>query len=285
MTEPRPKPSATEVRRFRVKFAGTCVLCGAPLPVGSEALYHPTTKTVRCLTCPTGPTRFEAGQFDVGTPGASAWGEYVRRMAKREAETKTKYGGRLGGLVLRLTGEPQSTRAWADGARGEAEVAAWLGVPGVIVLSDRRVPGTRGNIDHLVLSPAGVFLVDTKNYHGRLRVRDNGWPFGNETRLYIGRRDCSHLADNMTWQVRAVQALLTSVGAPYSVTPVLCFLNVDWPLVSPPDSYRGVRLEGPRSIQRLISGWPVIDPTVIPRLAGTMATAFPPKEPIDAGRR
>ena len=63
--------------------------------------------------------------------------------------------------MLALTDDPQSTRAWARGARGEEELAAAVAeVPGVRVLHDRRVPGTRGNLDHLVLAPAGVFVVD-----------------------------------------------------------------------------------------------------------------------------
>lgn len=284
VTDRRATPAATELRRFRVKFAGSCVLCGALLREGAEALYHPRTKTIRCVTCPAGPTKFAAGHFDVGTPGASALGEYMRRKDRRETETKERWGNRLGGLVLAIFRPPQATRAWGDGARGEEKVAAAVGVPGVITLSDRRVPGTRGNIDHLVVSPAGLFIVDAKNYHGIIRIRRGRGSFGDEERLYIGRRDCSHLADNMTWQIRAVQSVLTSVGAPYPVTPVLCFLSVRWPLKSP-DWFRGVRLEGPKSLRRLVTGTPTIDPGVIVRLAGTLATALPPKQQgIDAFR-
>src|SRR5260370_8573716 len=108
-----------------------------------------------------------------------------------------------------MTDEPQSTRAWAPGASGEAKLAETLAaMPNLRVLNDRRVPGTRGNIDHLVIAPAGVFVVDAKNYRGMIEVRDVGGLFKIDKRLFVGRRDCSKLADNMGCQVESVlQAL------------------------------------------------------------------------------
>jgi hypothetical protein len=150
------------------------------------------------VACPEDPAATEAAPIDGGTAGASAQREHDRRVAKREAATRGRFGNRLGGIVLALTDEPQSTRAWAKGARGEKELdAALAGVPDVVVLNDRRVPGTRGNIDHLVVAPAGLFVVDAKRYQGSLRIRDVGGFFHTDNRLYVGRRDRSHLADNM----------------------------------------------------------------------------------------
>ncbi len=99
--------------------------------------------------------------IDYGIAGGSAGRKHARLAAKREAKAKDRYGNRLGGMVLALTDEPQSTRSWAQGARGEEELAESLaGVPGVAVLHDRQAPGTPANIDHLVVAPAGVFIVD-----------------------------------------------------------------------------------------------------------------------------
>jgi Nuclease-related domain len=38
-------------------------------------------------------------------------------------------------------------------------------------LHDRRVSGTRANIDHFVIGPAGVFVIDAKRHQGRGLVR------------------------------------------------------------------------------------------------------------------
>jgi hypothetical protein len=186
----------------------------------------------------------------------------------------------LGGVVLALTDEPQSTRAWQRGAIGERRLAEALdGVPGLKILNDRRVPRTRGNIDHILTTPAGVFVVDAKLYKGQIRVRDVGGFFKTDMRLFVGRRDCSQLAQNMGWQVEAVQRALAVAGfepVPL-VRSVLCFVDGDWPIFSPPSEYKGVCLEGKRSIRKLISDRLILDAASIDRIHHALAAAFPPK--------
>src|SRR4029079_13824177 len=122
-----------------------------------------------------------------------------RRKAAREERVHSRFGVRLGRVVLAVTDDPQSTRAWARGASGEEELAkALTDVPDIRVLHDRRVPGTRGNIDHVVVAPAGVFVIDAKRYEGRIEVRNRCNIFRPNHRLYVGRRDCSALADGLS---------------------------------------------------------------------------------------
>jgi hypothetical protein len=45
---------ARAVKTMKLRYAGVCVGCDAPLPAGIRAHYLPPTKTVRCLDC--GPT-------------------------------------------------------------------------------------------------------------------------------------------------------------------------------------------------------------------------------------
>lgn len=273
-----PAPSPPRVRRLRLRYAGTCVLCGATLDKGSQALYQEATKTVRCIECKAdGNTRV----IDSGSAGASAHSEYERRRAAREARVKAQLGNVIGGFALAITGEPQSTRAWERGSIGEQKLAeALAGVAGLTVLHDRRVSGTRGNIDHIVISPAGVFVVDAKRYSGLIRIRDRGGFFSRDDRLYVGGRDCSALATNMDWQVSAVKNALAAADIEPSaipVTPVLCFVDGEWPLILPPESYKGVRLEGKRSIKKLVGGSRVLDDHQVERIAHLLAIAFPAK--------
>jgi hypothetical protein len=216
--------------------------------------------------------------LDPGSAGASAQREHDRRAARREERVKGRFGPRLGGVILAVVDEPQSTLAWERGAVGEQKLAeALAGLADVIALHDRKVPGTRGNIDHLVVGPGGLFVVDAKHYKGRIDVRDKGGLFRTDDRLYVGGRDCSHLADNMGWQVKAVETLLASAECTVPITPVLCFIDVDWPLVFAPKSFRGVRLERPRSLRNLIAATPALDSAAIEKLARILATGFPPK--------
>jgi hypothetical protein len=62
---------------------------------------------------------------------------------------------------------------WRRGAAGErrtARVLAPLAGSGWVVLHDRALPASRANIDHLVIGPAGVIVVDTKQWARSVRV-------------------------------------------------------------------------------------------------------------------
>jgi hypothetical protein len=275
---PDSGPTPAALKKLRLRYAGTCVLCGAALPRGVQAFYHAESKTVRCIACPDRADVAAPAPLDVGTAGGSAQREHDRRATQRDERVKERFGRRFGGLLLAVTEEPQSTRAWAKGARGEQKLAeAIAGLPDVVALHDRRVPGTRGNIDHLVMAPAGLFVVDAKHYDGRLRIRDKGGLFRTDLRLYVGGRDCSPLADNMAWQVKAVETLLASVEVTMPVTPVLCFIDVEWPLLFAPDSFRCVRLADPKSLRKLITATPALDVAAIDKLARILVAGFPAK--------
>lgn len=260
---------------WRVKYDGACSRCGVVLHAGDIAVYERATRTIHCVSCPTAPDP-EPPEVDPGVAGRSARREHERRAVKRETEVKERWGDRIGGVVLALTEEPQSTKAWAVGARGEEKLAKAL--DGFVVLHDRRVPGTKGNIDHIVIAPAGVFVVDAKNYEGRIEIRNHGWFLRPEERLHVGRRDCSELADKMGWQVAAVEQALQVAGfEPLPpITPVLCFVDGDWPLIAPPDAFRGVRLESARSLRKRLVG-EVLDEAAIAPLARLLAAALPPR--------
>jgi hypothetical protein len=147
------------------------------------------------------------------------------------------------------------------------------------VLHDRSVRGTKGNIDHIVIAPAAIFVVDAKKYDGQIHIRNRGWFFRPDYRLYVGRHDRSRLADGLAWQVQAVQAALQSAGVEPlpAVTPVICFVDGDWPLFSAPDSYAGVLLESERSIVKLLTASQQLDDTTIESLFRILARALPSK--------
>jgi hypothetical protein len=201
-------------------------------------------------------------------------------MARREAAATARWGERFGAYVARFGDPPPSTRAWAIGARGEEKLAAELSkVEGLYVLNDRKVPRTRGNIDHIVISQAGVFVVDAKNIRGRIYVRNRGWPWKPDYRLYVGGRDRSELAANLDWQVDAVGSalILAGIDPMPTITPVLCFIDGDWPFIDRPDEFDGVRIESERSIGRLVTRKAELDASRIEEIARTIAGALPPK--------
>ena len=136
---------------------------------------------------------------------AAEWAAWTRTLAWRVAATLgisaaagvlgSLLGPRLGlalgvlaavaaGWRLRFRPSPDA-RAWRRGAVGErrtARLLAGLERHGWAVLHDLAVPvpGSRANIDHLAIGPGGVFVIDSKQYRGRLRLDPSG-------RLWHGR--------------------------------------------------------------------------------------------------
>jgi len=108
------------VGEWRVKYDGVCSRCGISLRAGEIAVYERATRTIHCVACPTPDI---APEVDRGIAGRSARIEHQRPIARRETAVKERWGDRIGGLVLAVTDEPRSTRAWATGARGEEMLA------------------------------------------------------------------------------------------------------------------------------------------------------------------
>ena len=188
----------------------------------------------------------------------SAQREYDRRSQRREAAVRSRHP-RLGGLLLALTNAPLSTRVWAQGAQGERAVAAKLdelSSDQAIALHDRRMlrPDGRAsntNIDHLVVIPAGVWVVDAKTHQGALQVRRTGGLFSPRVEtLFINGRDKSSLLDGLSKQVVVVGETLASVGADIPVRGALCFVGSELPWFG--ETIGGVPLVGRRGLAKLM---------------------------------
>jgi Nuclease-related domain len=266
---------------WRVKHDGVCARCGAQLRHGEPAVWDRGSRTIRCVECPTAAAADAESAIDAGVAGRSARAEYERRAGKRDAAITEEWGtGFVAKVVRAISTEPQSTRAWASGAAGEEKLAAALAkVPRLRMLHDRRVHGTKANIDHIVIAPAGVFVIDAKNHHGVVEIRNRGWLLRPDYRLTVGRRDCSAMADKMSWQVEAVVDALRVAGVEPlpPVTPVLCFLEAEWPLFGAPEEFHGVRLESHRSVKRLLVREAVLDDDSADAITRSLATALPQK--------
>ncbi|MDQ3937412.1 MAG: NERD domain-containing protein [Chloroflexota bacterium] len=203
-----------------------------------------------------------------------------RRKGKRETQVKERWGDRLGGLILALSDEKQSTTAWRRGAAGKVKLARAIGeTAGIHLLNDRCLPRDKRNIDHIIVSSGGVLVVDAKKYKGMVRLRNKGWFFRPDERLFVGGRDCSKLADGMAWQVEAVRSVLLSAGVDPlpPITPVLCFIDADWPIFGAPNRFRGVLLEAPGSLRKRIVKQHILTEADVERVVRTLATALPTK--------
>ncbi|MBE0009257.1 NERD domain-containing protein [Arthrobacter sp. AET 35A] len=243
---------------MRLRYAGSCRLCGASLPGGTEAIYESETKTVRCLACAAATTAEttspdlqppcgESLTAESGVAGASARREYDRRKAKDEEKLREKWG-RLGGLAVALSDERTHTKSWDRGAIGEERLGTRLNAlaaDGLAVLHDRRIPGSKANIDHIAITPGGIWVIDAKRYKGRPELKiEGGFVRPRVEKLLVGRRDCTKLVDGMLKQVDVVREVVGDVP----VTGALCFVEADWPLIGGAFSTRGVEVLWPKRL-------------------------------------
>ena len=156
-----------------------------------------------------------------------------------------------------------------------------LRAEGFAVLHDRRIPGTRANIDHIVVSPAGVFVVDTKNWSGPVEQRDVGGWFKTDLRLYAGGRDrTKHLA-GMNGQLEAVKHALAARAdwREVPVTGAFCFMSSEnWSLLARrPLRFGDVYVLWGKALGKLIRAEGALATTQIAEIERTLALALPPR--------
>lgn len=166
--------------------------------------------------------------------------------------------------------------AWAAGAEGERRVAAALGaLPGeFVVLHDRLLtPGiSESNLDHLVVGPGGVVMVDAKNWAGAVTE----WEGNLMQHRRKGAGETTHESKHA--EIAKVHAMGREMAERLRVpvAPVLCLAGARASEFGEARQVRGVwvvpvdRLgEWVRSRQRVVPG------ADLHRLATLVRTEFP----------
>jgi hypothetical protein len=251
----------SSIRAIRLRRPDVCASCGCDLAAGERAIWDARAYVAQCMPC---------GDTWSGQPGGSAQREHERRRDRREGRTRERWGV-LGGVAVALSEPPQHEQAWAKGADGERKVARVLDKRaaghGVVLLHDRCVPGSRANIDHIAIGPAGVFVIDAKRYTGRIGVERRGGLLRPRTEhLLVGGRDRTKLVDGVLAQAEVVRSLCAA-----AVHPVLCFVDGDWPFMARLE-VRGVPILGPRKVAKLCRAQGPLD---VEAVAGELAARLP----------
>lgn len=142
--------------------------------------------------------------------------------------------------------------AFEKGATGERLVAAALKqLPSDwFVLNDLHWPGrSRANIDHVVVGPCGVFVIDAKNWSGAVAVKNGVLRQNGYSRMKA--------VEGALESVQAVAALFDWIPSGYFV-PVVCFV-------------------GEGSVNATIKGVEVCSLENLPRVLQSRPNALPPE--------
>jgi hypothetical protein len=203
----------------------------------------------------------------VGRPGASAHAEYRRRRATELAAWTHSLPWRIGavlavglpagllatqidshlsalagvtvaaGLAWRLRFRvAAATLAWRRGAAGERRTARLLGPlerQGWAVLHDLAIPGTQANIDHLVIGPGGVVVIDTKQYRGRLWLDPDGLLWHGRHLLVATLRKLRWAADQADKVLGVADVQILAIMAVHSTNIPWGRLAADGVIVAP----------------------------------------------------
>jgi hypothetical protein len=183
-----------------------------------------------------------------GRPGGSAMAQYRRRRAAERHTWRATLPQRLVGVLAagvaaalatmvvagpglaRVTGPiaavslawllrfhpSPATLAWRHGAQGERRTARLLDPlerRGYQVFHDLAVPGSATNVDHVVVGPSGVYVIDSKRYRGQLRYTGG--------QLWHGGRTLDRTLQTLWWEATQVAETL-GFGPDLHVYPVLC---------------------------------------------------------------
>jgi Nuclease-related domain len=251
-SRPRGRYLRVPEKLFSFRYPSRCRQCGVELPAHSKGWYDRETKAATCMACHESGVHAARSDstsggdgtvriVDTGTAGAGPQREYERRNAKREDHLDRKWG-RLAPIAKFLSDEPQHITAFNKGADGERRLGAHLQREVgdyAFFLHSRRID--KGDIDHLAIAPTGVYVIDAKNYTGRVEARDVGNWRTIDRRLFVGGRDKSKLVDGMNKQTTAVRAVLDNVElTDVEIHPVLCFTDSEWGCFAKPLGFGNV---------------------------------------------
>jgi hypothetical protein len=193
------------------------------------------TPPAATLPLPAGPVT-----GSLGSPGRSALGEYRRRRALELAgwtrslawrgplvaaaglaadvlavQAGLPQGGLAGTAVAVLVGwrlrfrPSEQARSWQRGAHGERRTARLLERltrDGYVIFHDLAVPGSPANVDHLVIGPSGVFVVDSKQWTGSVHQGAGGLVWHNHYPL-------DRTLETVRWEARAISRVLGTRAA------------------------------------------------------------------------
>jgi hypothetical protein len=172
----------------------------------------------------------------------------------------------VAGWGLRFRPSPDAV-AWRRGAVGERRTARLLGPlerQGWAVLHDLTVPGSRANIDHLVIGPGGIFVIDSKHYRGHLQLDPSG-------RLWHGRYPLAPTLRAVSFEADRAARVLPDPGV--AVVPILVVhgAQVPWGKVVT----GGVPVLAARRLPRMLRALPaVLGPEWVAGLADQARVRF-----------
>jgi len=150
-----------------------------------------------------------------------------------------------------------------------------------VILTDRQVPGTKSNIDHIVVAPSGVWIIDSKVWKGKIEYK-SATMMGTAKRLFVGGKDRTSAVEAIYNLVIPVAQTIGDRSVP--IKPALVFIDGDWSdasagriITSKPYQHLSVWISWPKAIWRKINEPGPLDPDAIKQIGADLDAALRPR--------
>jgi hypothetical protein len=245
-----------------LRFGGTCESCGATIEKREVGWHDPVAQKARCASC--GPSSVQTTPSEELPPSSEA----------------NPVGGSAALREARVRRDPK----WTKGAAGEYLMDLSLHNhvnEGAVILTDRQVPGTKSNIDHIVVAPSGVWIIDSKNWRGKIEYK-SATMMGTAKRLFVGGKDRTSTVEAIFNQVIPVAQVIGDRSVP--IKPALVFIDGDWSdtsaariLANKPYQHLTVWISWPKAIWKKINEPGPLDADAVKRIGANLDAALPPR--------
>ena len=242
-----------------LRYGGTCDSCGTKIEVRATGWHNPDLKKVRCVAC--GPP----------ADGVSA------------DESQAMSPDPIGGSAALREARSRHDHKWVKGAAGEYLMDQSLHnrlSKDAVILTDRQIPRTTANIDHIVVAPSGVWIIDTKTWKGRIEYKARS-PLGVDNRLYVGGKDRTSVVEAMYAMVIPVAQAIGDRSVP--VHPALVFIDGDWAtaalprfMMNRPFQHLNVWITPPKILAKMINDAGPLDLKTVQTLGAKLDRLFSP---------
>lgn len=262
-------------RRINLRYAGKCAVCSTALPVGAVATWDSDRRTATCPQC--------LEWYKPVTSGAA--GGSAKLKGERLQRHMVSEPGLAVARPVRGTSDPVGGRgaSWTKGAVGEQKLGSVLDETSrmsnsrILVLHDRRIPRSNANIDHIVVAPAGVWVIDAKRWQGRVSCYRTKGSRPPHSRLRVGRRDGTEAVEGVYRQLTHVAKVLEN--PPFegvTLRGAICFVDAEWARPATPFVVDGVLIAWDAVLQNQLVASGPITPMVARVLHHHLARSFPP---------
>jgi hypothetical protein len=138
---------------------------------------------------------------------------------------------------------------YRKGSEGEEQVRKTLSALDntYYLLNDVKFSGAYANVDHIILAPSGIFVIETKNYTGKIVCKGDSWP---RLTKYGWRNDLRNPSAGVRYNAWTIYGIVMSLekfkeSRGIWIQGIVVFVNKDAELEidKPPEKVKVLKLD------------------------------------------